>query len=280
MQFSHILTAAALSAVVTFSTAVVAQDNDIETLQMRTLASERILVTEFAEIEVLVATIDELTDRFVANCFYGYTLVPEKRKVCNDLLAEISLKSIELDYSKSSLQQALELYANNHDELLRALGLWMATEWLLEPSQELTELRDGPVQPTPDPTANLSQNGIIAKITTVNPCVYRSGGRPDRSNHYCVVEYTLTNATDKGIHFTSGFMLRYHDWNGEIVEEGVGYGVVLQPGKTLKLQGYCVVPHAASYGQWSAGGTGQHRGLETKAAIDQFQWNLEAECFR
>jgi len=121
----------------------------------------------------------------------------------------------------------------------------------------------------------IMDGGIVARITRLHPCEYRSGGRPSHSNHTCKVEYTLLNTTDKSIAFSSGFTETEHIWDGSIHHGSPGYRGDLRPGKTTKLVGACNVHHGKTSGSWRAGGAGFYRG---EANRNRFEWSLQTRC--
>jgi len=120
------------------------------------------------------------------------------------------------------------------------------------------------------------QGGIIARVIRKYECKYGSGGRPStRSHHFCKVEFSLENTSEKPIAFSTGFTETEHAWDGELNRERVAYTRDLYPGKIMKLRGICIIPHKASHGNWKAWGTGYHRGNSNKK---QFSWNIRIGC--
>jgi len=265
--------------VTVFSSPIIAQEPDFAALEQRMNQASETVSDQIVEIrEIYVVLRDLETMLFVThNCQYVLFYNPEKRKLCKELFVEMSFKRMELIMAEDALAQAQRLYEERLGQLLEALASVMFADEEGAASNGQDNQSQSATQ-TDSPIAGV-QGGIVALITNVHPAIYRSGGNPStRSNHYSVVEYSLTNTTEAGIHFTSGTMVSNHAWNGEMVETNIGYGRTLNPGKTLNLSGHCVIPHDERVGTWVASGTGQHRGLETPTPEDQFGWNLSTTC--
>lgn len=256
-----------------------AQEVDLETLRQRLDSANVLLLQDLRDVNDLVRELDSIKYRLVVtnDCQFARYFNPEKKKICNDLLVEAEFKLLVLLASENALEESRRLYNVSLEKYLQALGREIAIEGILSPSGG----GDGPSNTSQNQPGAGAQAGIVARLIQVQPCVYRSGGRPaTRSNYYCVVEYSLTNTTDAGIHFTSGTVESNHAWNGEMVESNIGYGRILTPGQTLNLSAHCVIPHAGSVGTWVAIGTGQHRGVTPPTPSDQFGWSLSTTCTR
>lgn len=263
-------------AVFSASTALKAQEYDLEALQRQSEISAEAVLNEAVSISATVTKLEVLTDILADLRSNNYSNFPREDvgQMSRRIEATIATVRDQFQAQERALNVAFLAYEAAHDKYLQALGRERAQDLIMD-------VIDAPVSETGQTPAldAGAQAGIVARLIAVAPCVYRSGGRPStQSNYLCQITYSLTNETDRAVYFTSGVTERNHEWNGEKRRENVGYGRTLPAGETMTLGSACVVPHAGAVGTWSAWGTGQHRGVEPPAPDDQFSWQLDVEC--